>query len=186
MDHEKNQRLIETLAKDQKERRQAKNLAKHATRSDRMVLLLARQLHAHYEERSRSPKEGESDLLLFGIVFACYRLIEDLESYEKTPLRRKSSGVGGLESYESDRQIAEHLAKSATQSDRLVTLLVRELRTHYKERSLKMQWHEGEVFILRIALSCLHLSDALDNLEAYAKIQQSYKSADERHKSTDA
>ena len=175
----------ETRVKEYKERQHAKNLAKRATRSDRLVTLLVRQLHAHYEERSRSPKAGESDIFLFGIVFACYRLIEDFESYEKTPLRRKSSGVGGLESYESDRRIAEHIAKSATQSDRLVTLLVRELRTHYKERSLNMQWHEGEVFILRIALSCLHLSDALDNLEADAKIQQSYKSADERHKSAD-
>ena len=182
MDHEKKQRLIEDLAKDQKDqkdRQYAETLAKHATRSNLLVSLLVRQLRTHYEERSRSAEDSMIYESVFPIIIrACDNLIESIESYEKSTERILLSDAGTSMSYESAQLAAERVAKHATQNSRMVSLLVRELRTYYKWHCLSTKWSEEEVFILRIALACLHLGDALDTLETNERIVQFRKSTD--------
>ena len=67
----------------------AKNLAKQATGSDRVALMVVRLLRAHYEERRQSVKGSATESVLSGITYICDNLIEDFEMYESTLWHRK-------------------------------------------------------------------------------------------------
>ena len=74
---------------DERELKIAKLLAKQATRSDRLALMVVRLLRAHYEERRQSVKGSSTEGVLLGITLICDDLIEDFEMYEKTLWHRK-------------------------------------------------------------------------------------------------
>ena len=73
--------------------------------------------------------------------------------------------------HDADVMDAQWIVKRATQSTRLASLMVRELRAHYREHSRLSRWDRDTHFFLLITVDFDDLAEKLEMLERFEELE---------------